>query len=52
MVTAESAEAYPETKFEDHLEAVRAAMTTLAHANRPRELAPEDFSLGSLASSL
>ena len=45
VVTAESAEAYLETKFEDHLEAARAAMTTLAHAYRPRELAAEAFSL-------
>jgi hypothetical protein len=44
-VTAEGAEAYLETKFGDHLEAARAAMTTLAHAYRPRELAAEAFSL-------
>ena len=37
VVTAESVEAYLETKFEDHLEAARAAMTTLAYAYRPRE---------------
>jgi len=45
VVTAESAVAYLEIKFEDHLEAARAAMTTLAHAYRPRELAAEAFSL-------
>jgi hypothetical protein len=45
VVTAESAESYVETKFGDHLEAVRAAMTTLAHAYRPRELAAEAFAL-------
>jgi hypothetical protein len=45
VVTAESAEAYLETKFEDHLEAARAAMTTLARADRPRELAAEAFAL-------
>lgn len=45
VVTAESAEAYLETKFGDHLEAARAAMTTLADACRPRELASEAFAL-------
>ena len=45
IVTAESAEAYLETKFGDHLGAARAAMTTLAHAYRPRELAAEAFAL-------
>ena len=45
VVTAESAEAYLETKFGDHLEAARAAMTTLAHAYRPREMAAEAFAL-------
>ena len=45
MVPAESAEAYLETKFGDHLEAARAAMMTLAHAYRPRELAARAFAL-------
>ncbi len=45
VVTAEGTEAYLETKFGDHLEAARAAMTTLAHAYRPRELATEAFAL-------
>jgi hypothetical protein len=31
-VTAENAESYLETKFEDRQEPTRAAMTTLAHA--------------------
>jgi len=45
VVTAESVEAYLETKFGDHLEAARAAMMTLANAYRPRELAAEAFAL-------
>jgi hypothetical protein len=45
VVTADGAEAYLETKFGDHLEAARAAMTTLAHAYRPRDLANEAFAL-------
>ncbi len=46
VATAESAEAYlEETKFGDDLEAARAAMTTLAHAYRPRDLANEAFAL-------
>lgn len=45
VVTAESAEAYLQAKFGDHLESARAAMTTLAHAYRPRELAAEAFAL-------
>ncbi len=45
MLTAEGAESYLETKFGDHLEAARAAMTTLAHAFRPRVLAAEAFFL-------
>ena len=45
VVTAEGAEAYLETKFGDHLEAARAAMTMLANAYRPRELAAEAFAL-------
>jgi hypothetical protein len=45
VVPAESAEAYLETKFGDHLEAARAAMMTLAHAYRPRELAARAFAL-------
>ncbi|MFM8704667.1 MAG: hypothetical protein ACKOHG_12530 [Planctomycetia bacterium] len=45
VVTAESADAYLETKFGDHLEAAQAAMTTLAHAYRPRDLASEAFAL-------
>jgi hypothetical protein len=45
VVTAESAEAYIETKFGDHLETARAAMTTLAHAYRPRELTVTAFAL-------
>ena len=44
-MTAEGAEAYLETKFGDHLEAARAAMTMLANAYRPRELAAEAFAL-------
>jgi hypothetical protein len=43
VVTPESAEAYLETKFGDHLEAARAAMTTLARAYGPRELAAKAF---------
>ena len=43
VVSAEGAEAYLETKFGDHLDAARAAMTTLAHAHRPRDLAAEAF---------
>jgi len=45
VVTAEDAEAYLETKCGDHLDAARAAMTTLAHAYRPRDLAGEAFAL-------
>ena len=45
VVTAEGAEAYLETKCGDHLEAARAAMTTPAHAYRPRDLAHEAFAL-------
>ena len=41
-VTTEGAEAHLEIKFGDLLEA---AMTTLAHAYHPRELAIEGFSL-------
>lgn len=45
VVTAEGAEAYLETKFGDQLDAARAAMTALAHAYRPRELAAAAFAL-------
>ena len=45
VMTAEGAEAYLETKFGDQLETARAAMTTLAHAYRPRDLAAEAFTL-------
>ena len=45
VVTAESAEAYLETKFGDHLADARAAMTTLARAYPPRELAAAAFEL-------
>ncbi|NQW46373.1 MAG: hypothetical protein HQ464_01245 [Planctomycetes bacterium] len=45
VVTAESAEAYLETKFGDLLEAARTTMTTLAHAYPARELAAEVFAL-------
>jgi hypothetical protein len=45
MVTAEGAESYLETKVGDHLEAARAAMTMLAYAYRPRELAAAAFKL-------
>jgi hypothetical protein len=45
VVTAGSAQAYLETKFGDHLDAARAAMTTLANAYRPRDLAAEAFAL-------
>jgi hypothetical protein len=45
VVTAEGAEAYLEAKFGDDLEVARAAMTTLAHGYRPRELATEAFTL-------
>lgn len=45
VVTAESAEAYLEMKFGDRLEAARAAMTRLAHAYPPRQLAAEAFAL-------
>ncbi|NBT35719.1 MAG: hypothetical protein EBT03_09315 [Betaproteobacteria bacterium] len=45
IVTAESAEAYLETKFGDRLEATRSAMQTLVRAYSPRELAKEAFRL-------
>ncbi len=45
VVTAESAEAYLEAKFGDHLADARAAMTTLARAYPPRELAAAAFEL-------
>jgi hypothetical protein len=45
VVTAESAEAYLETKFGDQLDAARTEMTTLANAYRPRGLAAEAFAL-------
>ncbi len=45
VVTAESAEAYLEAKFGDHLADARAAMPTLARAYPPRELAAAAFEL-------
>lgn len=45
VVAAGSAETYLETKFCDHLDAARAAMTTLANAYRPRDFAAEAFAL-------
>ena len=45
IVTAESAEAYLETKFGDDLNAARASMAALARAYRPGELAAEAFGL-------
>ena len=45
VVTAESAEAYLETKFGEQLDAARAAMTELARAYRPRALAEAAFAL-------
>jgi hypothetical protein len=45
VVTAESAEAYLEAKFGDNLAEARAAMTTLARAYPPRELAAAAFEL-------
>jgi hypothetical protein len=44
-VSAEETEAYLESKFGDHLEAARLAMTTLAKAYRPAELAKKAFHL-------
>jgi len=43
VVSAEGAEAYLETKFGDHVDAARAAMTTLAHSRQPRDLTAEAF---------
>ena len=45
IVTAEGTEAYLEAKFGDHLDAARLAMTTLAKAYRPAELAVQAFRL-------
>jgi len=45
VVTAESAEAYLEAKFGDDLPDARAAMSTLARAYPPRELAAAAFEL-------
>ena len=44
-VTAESAEAYLETKFGDDLDAARGALAALAQAYRPEELAAKAFGL-------
>ena len=45
VVTAESAEAYLEAKFGADLEVVRMAMTKMAKAHPPRELATQAFHL-------
>ena len=45
IVSAEGTEAYLEAKFGERLEAARLAMTTLAKAYRPAELAKEAFHL-------
>jgi hypothetical protein len=45
LVTAESAAAYLEAKFGPDLDAVRLAMTQLAKAYKPRELAESAFAL-------
>jgi hypothetical protein len=45
IVTAEGTEAYLEAKFGDRLESARLAMTSLAKAYRPAELAEEAFHL-------
>ena len=45
VVDSESALHYLESKFGDNLDAVRSAMTELAKAYKPKELAVEAFSL-------
>jgi hypothetical protein len=45
VISAESAEAYLESKFGDDLEAARVSMVKLAKSHRPRELAACAFHL-------